>query len=238
MSDRWAASVPLDRSTEAVRLWNRTGVEVCEKCNRLWLRGTTWDDALDYVFRTMLGSERYSLDGEGLITPIGRSLPVAKLPEGHWTPLTQWFQLALPPRRLAARPSDCVAITLEPSETPREANLLIVSLATWVAYVDSAPAVRLMQWSFSVCEDRRVVVRGLPLPPLPGSLFVEHEGIAVPAGCRWSPPLSAKILREAYNLDASDVVLLSPDGTCEKIRGDDFVSATRSAVRLTAKEFA
>jgi hypothetical protein len=238
MSDHWAVSVPLDRSTEAFRLWNRTGVEVCETSDRFWLRGTTWDEALDREFRSILGSERYSLDDEGLITPLGRSLPVAELPAGNWTPLTQWFRLTLPPRRFVARPSDHAPITLEPSNTPQEANLLVASLANWIAYVDSAPAVRLKQWSFAVCEDLRVAVRGLPLPPLPGCLFVEHQGIAVPAGWRWSPPLSADTLREAYNLKASDVILLTSDGTCEKIESDDFVSATRSAVRLTAKEFA
>src|SRR5262245_53611362 len=99
----WAASLPSDRSAEAVRLWKSPGVEVCAGLERLWLRGQLWSEALDTELRLMLGCERFAADAEGLITPCGAALPVERLPDGPWRPLTEWFRLAAPPRSFAAQ---------------------------------------------------------------------------------------------------------------------------------------
>jgi hypothetical protein len=236
MSDRWAASLPRLRSGEAVRLWTVPDIEVCLIGDLLWLRGPAWEETLDQALRAMLGCERYAVDDAGLIAPRGDALPVAELPAGPWTLLREYFRLQLPPRKFAAPLPAPAPLTLAPCHAPQPANLLLASLATWQLYVESAPAVRLKLWSFAVREGRRVAVRGVPLPPLPGVACIEVEGVAVPAGWTWSPPLEAAVVRTLLGLAAGDVALLQPDGSYEVIAGEDFVAATRSAVRLSAKE--
>ena len=98
-----------------------------------------------------------------------------------------------------------------------------------------APQVRLDRWRFAVAADGRVAVHGQPLPPLPGRRWVEQEGIAVPAGWTWTPAVEAALLRQVFGLAEGDVALWDVDGAWERIAADEFVRATRAAVRATVK---
>ena len=220
MSDRWAASIPLDRSAEALRLWEVPGIDVYLAGDRLWLRGDHWSEVLERQLRSMLGTHRFVVDEQGLITPRPYALPVDCLPTGPWTPLTDWFRLAAPPRQFSARPQNRITMRLEPSERVQTCNLLVMPLAAWRDYAQLGPAIRLKRWTFAVSDDRQVAVRGAPSPPLPGAHFVETDGIAVPAGWSWSPALDAAVLRSAFELAVGDVVLLNPDGSHEVIAAD------------------
>jgi hypothetical protein len=235
MSDRWAASLPVDRSGEALRLWRRPGVEVCAADGRLWLRGERRDEELMRQLRSMLGGERFDSDGAGLVTPAECSLPTDRLPSGPWASLASYFRLVPPRRDFAARAADGVAIQLVPSGAALPCQLLKTPLTTWTAYAEQAPAVRLARWSFAVSDAFHALVRGAPLPSLPGVAFVERGGIAVPAGWTWAPPLDAAVLRRALALRDGDLALFAANGTHEILAADCFVQATRSAVRLTAR---
>jgi hypothetical protein len=118
-----------------------------------------------------------------------------------------------------------------------DATWLLTTFETWAAYAVQAPQVRLARWSFVAGRDGRVVVRGAPLPPLPGQRFVDREGIVVPAGYTWSPAVDAQTVRQCWSLDRGECVLWMADGSCQRIALENWVQATRSAVRLTAREF-
>jgi hypothetical protein len=234
MSNRWAASIPLTYGGEALRLWKTPAVEVCVVEDRLWLRGDDWNDDLDSAVRAMLGSERFSLESE-MLSPHGHALPVARAPAGPWTPLCEWFQPATPPRKFSARVRDRTLLRLVRSDEPLAINLLMTARSAWHEYAVAAPAVRLARWSFAASDDGQVIVRGAPTPPLAGVHYVEADGIGVPAGWKWSPQLDVDVLRQVFALEKGDLLLLATDGSYELIQGDDFVRATRSAVRLTAR---
>lgn len=80
-----------------------------------------------------------------------------------------------------------------------------------------------------------MIIRGLPLPPLPGRLYCEAAGVAVQAGYHWEPALEPAVLRIALRLEKADLALLHADGTWDHVRNGDFVAATRAAVRLSAR---
>jgi hypothetical protein len=129
------------------------------------------------------------------------------------------------------------AITLVPSARAAAASVLLTTLDRWEPYATEAPQVRLDRWQFAVADDGRVIVRGEPLPPLPGQRWVEREGIAVPAGWQWSPPVDAAIVRAVFRLEPGDFALWHTDGTWQRIRARDFVPASRSAARASAEGF-
>jgi hypothetical protein len=120
---------------------------------------------------------------------------------------------------------------------PETASVLLTSIDGWTAYAIQAPQVRLNRWQFAAAQDGRAIVRGDPLPPLPGERWVEREGIAVPAGWRWSPPVEAAIVRAVFGLEPGDLALWQTDGTWRRIRAADFAPASRAAVRATAEGF-
>jgi hypothetical protein len=128
-----------------------------------------------------------------------------------------------------------VPLRLERAHEERPATLLLTTLAAWSAYATSAPAARLRPLRFAVAADGRAIVVGAPLPPIPGRRFAERDGIAVPCGFAWDPPVEPAVLREVLQLDAGDLALLDESGACEHIESAHFARASRAAVRATVE---
>src|SRR5262249_30330574 len=113
--------------------------------------------------------------------------------------------------------------------------LLMTSPEDWREFALNAPEVRLRQLRFAVDGVGNVVVRGNPLPPLPGRQLVLNGNIAVQAGFAWEPAVSAEVLSRRLGLSAEALALFHEDGTFSRIEDEQFVPATRNAVRETAR---
>jgi hypothetical protein len=130
--------------------------------------------------------------------------------------------------RLSAVPLRIVACGAGP-----EPVLLETALGVLAEYAAAAPQWRLERWSFAATAAGSVLVRGLPLPPLPGTAWVDCGGIAVPAGCAWTPAVEPAVVRQLLHLAAGELGLLRPDGRFDRISAEDWVRAGRSAIRET-----
>jgi hypothetical protein len=119
----------------------------------------------------------------------------------------------------------------------RPIALLVTSLAEWREFALHAPEIRLRQLRFAVDEAGNVVVRGKPLPPLPGGQFVLRGNVAIQAGFALEPAVSADVLSRRLGLATDALALFHEDGTFSRIEAEQFVPATRSAVRETAEVF-
>jgi hypothetical protein len=234
----WATTIPLDSVAQAAPLRAYRQIESCVVGDRLWLRGTEWDDDLDRQLRSLLGAERFHLLADKQVVRIGCTVPSGQIPEGPWDALDRWLQLVLPRAILPAQVPARSRFRLVRTASERSANLLWTSLEVWLDYTVVAPQVRLDRLSFATSSDRLALIRGVPLPPLPGTRFVEIDGVAAPVGWAWSPNINPRALRPLLRLSQQDLAVFTLDGFCEVICGDEFVRATRSAVRLTEKEFA
>ncbi|MCC7421541.1 MAG: hypothetical protein IT428_14750 [Planctomycetaceae bacterium] len=233
MSARWAARVPLSQAAAAARLRLVPRIRVLAVDPWLWLRGETLDESLDLQLRSTPGVERFVLGDDDLLTPVDRRVPVGRLPEGTWQPLADWLTVELPPSRLAGQCDTRVPLRIVRSPDVREAGLLLTTWDAWHAYGISAPQVRLDAWMFAVADGGRTVVRGSPPPPIPGIAHVDMQGIAVPCGWHWAPPLDTATVRTLLGIDATSVALFDTEGTWERIGADQFVRASRSALRAT-----
>jgi hypothetical protein len=229
--------MPLEGAVAAAPLRKASDVDVCVVDDRLWLRGTKWNEGLDRSLRKILGAERFHRLPGDEIAHWGDTLPSRLLPVGPWTPLRDWLQPAAPATVLTAQMNHRASLRMVRSAEEKSANLLLVGFQVWKDYVVTAPQIRLRQLSFSASADGQALIRGEPLPPLPGILYFEAEGVARPLGWIWAPMVDTSVLRKALGLDEREVAMLASDGTFEVMSADDFVRATRSAVRLTEKEF-
>lgn len=203
----------------------------------LWLRGDALTDAIDLELRKLPGAQRYRIDtfeSDDVLLPLGKLLPDRFLPEDGWTPIEAFFQ---PVAGRAALPGvlvDRLPLTLVRSVRPAEANILLTTVSAWTGWAIEAPQVRLRRLSFAASSDGDVVVRGSPLPPIPGQWFVEDQGIAVPAGLAIRPAVDAATLRTLWSSTPADLILARDDRPWTRIAAEHFVAASRSAARATA----
>lgn len=231
------------------------GIEVAEN-GFVWLRGSSKDDKLEPLLCSLPAVARYELSPHNRLQPFGSRIPSETLPTLQWQPLKQWLQVRMPSpplspfRTSAASPAvaDLPAAALQtgPLSLPRvplriirsaderPPDLLLTNLAEWQAFALNAPEIRLRQLRFAADAAGNVVVHGRPLPPLPGTHFVLDGNIAVPAGFSWEPPVSSEVLSRCLGISSEALAFLHPDGTFTRIEGEQFVPATRSAVRETA----
>jgi hypothetical protein len=243
----WAMLLAASDAASLGPLRRERGLEACLVDGQLWLRGSTVDDALALRLRQLPALERYtvcepervSVRSTPALVAEGTIVPRGYLPEGKWLPLDCWLPLTRPaPQSVTASSAlDVIPFALVRDDVLREPNLLITSLATWSDYAARAPLVRLQRWSFAANDRDEALIRGLPLPPLPGRQLVEREGVAVEAGWTWSPAVDAAVLRRKLRATANDLLLLQSDEAkqmfAQIIPANAFVKTTRSAVRLT-----
>jgi hypothetical protein len=231
----WAACLPMQDARAAGSLRLVSGIDACEHQRRLWLRGTSLDERLELQLRALPGAERFLLLADGQLVPPEARVPRGRLPPGPWARLDDWLSVELPGTVWPGLAASREPFKLVRSDQEEEASVLLLHFDDWHDYCVSAPQARLDCWHFAVCADGRVVVCGQPLPPLSGLRGTARDGVAVPAGWSFEPPIDRAVLQLRLGLAAGDVALFSPDGTWEWLRRDDFVRATRSAVRASAE---
>jgi hypothetical protein len=232
LNSPWAVCLASADLAAAGRLRLVAGIEVCRVGQEVWLRGQQLDEALERHLRAVPGARRFwVLPDRQIRSPMSR-VPKGWLPEGPWAPLARWMGAEFPQSGPAGKSDQRVPLTLVRSTVPEEPGILLVEVPQWAAYAAEAPEVRLQRWTFALAADGRVAVRGQPLPPLRGERFIEYEGIAVPAGWTWSPPVEPAVVRELLTLEPGDVALWRTDGSWERIATADFVRASRAAARL------
>ncbi len=249
MTERWIVRLPTDQRPSLARCRLIPGLEVAdgtgeaaatraaEATDSVWVRGPELKEAQQRMLRAIPRAEWFELDAEGRLRPEGKRLATGPIPRLAWRPILEAVPVSLPHAGFAGTPLRPSNLKLVRSSEPRTPNLLLTTPDEWSRYGETAPQIRLAAWRFASDGAGRILVRGLPLPPLPGSLFVEENGMAIPAGWSFIPPLPSTVVREILAIPRGDIALFAPDGTWEQVAEDDFVPAARAAVRpTTARE--
>ncbi len=229
----WAVCLLRSDAGSLGRLWQIAGIEVCENARNVWLRGHNFDETTDNTLRTLPGVRRFTVLPDQQLIPFGNAVPKGFLPEGTWTGLREWMSIQLPTAGFSGVCTNKIVLELIRCHIPSEPNVLVTTWATWSDYAKEAAQVRLDPLSFAMTNGERVTIRGTPLPPIRGRRFVQRQGIAAPVGWTWTPPVDADVVREILRLETNDMALLQANGAWEHILADEFVQASRSAVRIS-----
>ncbi len=235
LQKRFAIRLPLEDREQLGPVRTLAGLKTCVVDEWLWLSLDSTD--LPVSLRSLRRGAVFHVHDDGGLVAYGRQVPNGYLPDGPWQPLSEQWPLEWPTAALAGTVPQSVIPQLIRSETVREPNLLQTRQSEWTAYAYTAPEIRLNRWHFAVLRhfddttEPQVLIRGTPLPPLSGMQLVEEQGIAVPCGWHWSPKVDGDVLRTVFQVTPPDFILWTPDGRCERIAAENFVRATRSAVR-------
>ena len=214
------------------------GIEVAEAGKEIWLRGQSGDDSLDGKFSALPANARYEWLKPDQLRRIDQRVPSGRFRALQWQPLVAWLQVELPVAALPALEPRPVSLRLIRSAEEREPELLLTDMESFQKFASQAAQVRLNCLQFAAASDGRVLVRGKPLPPLPGRRFVIHSGIAVPAGFAWQPAVSPEVLARRFAVSGAALVLWNEDGTITRLHGEQFIPVSRCAVRTTQQAFA
>jgi hypothetical protein len=208
------------------------GIEARSDADWVWLRGPELTDSLSVALRSSPDVERFLVDRDQLMA-WGESVPCASLPTGDWRLLPEWLTVKLPTAAFAAVVESKVPLKLMRSEHAAESNIIKTTWAAWRDYGTSAPQVRLNPLSFAVSDRCEALVRGEPVPPIPGQRYVEAGGIALPAGWVPDPGLDRDSIRQRLGVPGEHLAVFREDGQFELIPDSVFVHASRSAIRAT-----
>jgi hypothetical protein len=230
----WAIYIAKEDSATLATLRLTNGIEVGENGDQIWLHGKGGSETLEPKLASLPALERFELLNSNHLRRIDQRVPSRVLPELAWQPISAWSEIRFP---LAAFPADLpakVSLRLVRSFEEREPALLLTSIADFSSFAANAAAIRLNPLRFAANGNGEVLIRGNPLPPLPGRRFALHGRVAVPAGFSWRPFVSIELLERAFILSGDAMIVWHEDGLITRLHAEQFISVTRSAIGATA----
>jgi hypothetical protein len=235
MNFPWAISIAPENAAAIAPLRLTPGIEVSDAAEVFWLRGQRGDEQLESKLAALPACARYEWLALNHLRQIDRRIPSARLPDQPWQPLAAWLQAEMPVAAIPANEVSRVPLRLVRSTDEREPELLLTRLEELKQFAAEAARVRLNRLQFAANADGHVLVRGQPLPPLPGRRFVLYGCVAVPAGFSWQPAVGADVLARSFGGSGDALVIWNEDGTLTRLHGEQFVPATPSAVRASGQ---
>lgn len=202
----------------------------------LWLRGIPFPEKPDPLILQLPATHTWQLDDNDLLFPVDGLTPVATLKKLIWKPLSELLPVVLPASAMPAVLPNLLALRLEPCPTPQNSYALLTTLTAWFNYGETAPDARLQPLSFAASASNKVLITGLPLPPVPGKEYVLQHQLLLPAGYSFAPAGIASVVSHQLSPAQTDLLLFHTNGTWERIPQTAFVKASRSAIRLTKRE--
>lgn len=229
----WAICIALEDAASLSPLRQITGIEVGEDGANIWLRGKQGVEKLDAKLAALPARARYEWLNSNQLRQIDKRIPGGRLPAVQWQPLDAWLQVRIPAAAMAGEQPSRVALRLVRSACEQEPDLLLADLDDMVRFASTAARVRLERLQFAANGNGKVLMRGRPLPPVPGQRFVLHGRIAVPAGFSWEPHVAPAVLARRFSVSDDALVVWSEDQTMTRLHGEQFVPLSRSALRAT-----
>lgn len=233
MSFPWAISIAREDASALAPLRLSAGIEVAEGMREIWLRGKSADEGLLHKLSGLPARERFEWLATNQLRRVDQRVPSARLPELRWQPIAGWVQVELPASAFPAFEPRSISLRLARSQVEREPELLLAATVDFREFAVRAAAVRLQRLQFAANGRGEVLIRGTPLPPLPGKRFVMRGSVAVPAGFSWKPAVSADVVIRLVGASGEALVVWNEDGTITRLHSEQFVAATRSAVNAT-----
>ena len=208
------------------------GWQAAETEEWLWLRGVPAGEE-DLTIRQLPARQTFTLGEADLLFPVGKNVPVGKLPGLNWQPLVLFLPIVLPVSGLPGFPESKAELRLKPAATLQKGEALLTSLQALKNFAETAPEIRLRAVRFAVSETGKALVLGVPLLPLPGQEYWLNEDLLLPCGFELDPPGTAPLIVRSLNAERSGLLLFDIDGSWQKIKWEYLLPATRSGIRMS-----
>jgi hypothetical protein len=214
----------------SIRTWPNLLVAVAG--DDIWVRGIP-PDTTAMQLRKLPVKQSFLADVQERLFLPGKHTPHTTLKKMSWEAIASFIKVELPVSAMPARSDGKYAVRLSTAAHTTEPSAILTRLEHWKAYADTAPLIRLQRLNFAVCGTGEVLIIGTPLPAIPGKAFTLRDHILLPAGYDFDPPVIGQFISSLPGIGNDALILFHTDGQWEKIAGNCFVHASRSAIRLT-----
>lgn len=200
-----------------------------------WIRGNTAGVEIERIFKTLPFTSIFHIVSENLLIKIGDKVPSGMLPPMAWISFNRWLRIEFPSAALAAETFPTLELKLVRSADEKVPSVLLTRLEEWQKFISTASQIRISPLRFASNGGGEIVIQGNPLPSLPGKRFYTEGQIAIPLGFTWHPAVSATVFTSIMNAGKGVLVLWENEQVLREIKAEQFVPASRSAVRMTEK---
>jgi hypothetical protein len=236
---------------------HRKGIEACTQSDGWWFRvdRSECEDSLQ-ILAAISQAEIFHLDEAQHLVPLGKTVPVGKLPPNlPWQSLSGLSRLWLPASHsLQTLDGTIESVTMqwERSSMYREPSALLCHFDDWRHFVmrnvkqrwghlqfacrDRDPLVGAESHTLDGVLDFDTLVVGSPIPSLPGLRLRQESRILLPVEFQWTPAVSAAALVQAWGINDQGWILWTCEDCVDFLTNDDFCWATRASVHATGKD--
>ena len=206
--------------------------EACIAEDALWLRCPEADAARTAALPCTV---RFRTNDAGDLVPATGRIAVRRAPHGRWSALVDFLTPQPPRPLLPATVPGGFAVRLVPSSAEAVAAALLAPLAALTAWAEDAPRVRRDRLAFAATPDGTAIVRGTPLPAVPGTPLHRRGALLLPCGFDLPAGIATSWVEASLTLPAGALVLVAPDGRWHRVDAEAFVPFSLAALRRTAR---
>ncbi|MBO0931807.1 hypothetical protein [Fibrella aquatilis] len=185
-----------------LRAWPNLQVAFADE--QVWVTGFTAADIDSVAVQAIPHKWLYYQRG-GQLFPRGSLLPARPFSGQLWTPIARALPVELPGyNHHFFGLAESLDISLQPADNEQPAVAMMTTLPMLARYVLTAPAVRLRAVQWTVLDQDKVLVLGVPLLPVPGEPFWQKLDWLLPVGFDTKWPVLDETLNAKLNPDGTD----------------------------------
>lgn len=197
----------------------------------IWLKGMTYEQTKSVHLMRIPFCQVLKVGGERLFG-LNSILSECDVPNCDWKPLAQVYPITKSNyNHNFFQLNQSVNFNLQPAENESKPIALLTDLTALMAYVNSAPKVRLQPLLWTIVDNMACII-GEPLLPLNGQVFWHNTYFFIPTGYDTKYAIASHIVSDLLNPDGRSHIFLKEDGTCFKVP----MSACKPLSRFSMRE--
>ncbi|MDI3319396.1 hypothetical protein [Pinibacter soli] len=207
--------------------------------NDIWVKGFDYAQINSLEIKSIPFKSIFYTNGDSRkLFPQGSLLPQRAIPALLWTPMERALPVTLPSlNHNYFGIKDKAAISLERSETEREAVAMYVYMDELWNYIETAPAIRLQALQWVIVDHDHAFIIGKPLLPVHGEVYWRQNDFFIPAGYDFDLPGTTDFINTKINIDGSKWIVWNADGSYFTIDKEMLSLLSLSSFRLSLNSF-
>jgi hypothetical protein len=187
-----------------IRHWNN--LKMASNEGMIWIKNITSKQVESIEIKSIPYKQIYYIK-ENKLFPYGSNLPALNAPSLLWTPIEVGLTIKLPKQN---HNYFGVGVTINmhilQSENVYEPFALITNVKSLNGYIETAPAIRLKNLSWTILDQSKVLILGTPILPIEGTTYWNKNNFLIPTGYDFEMHLLTNALSSKINQKSSWII--------------------------------